>query len=47
VFDDKHGANETTYNALLVLGEAIDKKTANDIKNKVREDDGRYKYAEW
>lgn len=47
VFDDEHGANETTFNALSILGNAIDKKIAKEITDKVTKEDDRYKYAEW
>lgn len=44
VFDDEHGANQTTYNALMILGAAINKKAAEEINNKVIQEEGRYKY---
>jgi hypothetical protein len=44
VFDDPLGANETTYNVLMILGEAIDKTTAKEIARKVEYRDGRYRY---
>lgn len=47
IFDDEHGANETTFNALSILGDAIDKKMAKEIKAKVKKEDDRYKYEEW
>ena len=46
VFEDEHGANQTTYNALMILGAAIDKEATDAINQKVTEEDGRYKYLE-
>ena len=46
VFDDEHGANQTTYNALMILGAAIDKEVTADINSKITETDGRYRYEE-
>ncbi|NDC55265.1 MAG: hypothetical protein EBZ69_00260 [Alphaproteobacteria bacterium] len=46
VFEDEHGANQTTYNALMILGASIDKDVADSVNKKLREEDGRYKYEE-
>lgn len=46
VFDDEYGANETTYNALMILGEAIDRKAAKEIAQKISKADERYRYLE-
>jgi hypothetical protein len=46
VFEDEHGANKTAYNALMILGAAIDKDATNEINQKIEERDGRYKYLE-
>lgn len=44
IFDDEYGANQTAYSALMILGDAIDKKTRADIDAKIIVEDGRYKY---
>lgn len=46
VFEDEHGANKTTYNALMILGASIDKDVTDAINNKLTEEDGRYRYTE-
>ena len=46
VFEDEHGANQTTYNALMILGAAIDKDVADSINRKLVKEDDRYKYDE-
>lgn len=46
VFEDEHGANQTAYNALMILGAAIDKDVTSAINEKVTKEEGRYKYLE-
>jgi len=46
LFDDDCGVNETAYSALMILGDAIDKKTRKQIDDKIVNDGGRYKYLE-
>jgi len=46
VFEDEHGANQTTYNALMILGAAIDKDVTDAVNKKLTEEDGRYRYTE-
>jgi hypothetical protein len=46
VFDDEYGANKTTYNALMILGAAIDQETTKDINSRIEERDKRFRYAE-
>lgn len=45
-FEDEHGANQTLYNALMILGAAIHKETAKEINKKITQEEGRYKYAD-
>lgn len=46
VFEDEAGANKTTYNALMILGAAIDQETTKDINSRIEERDGRFRYGE-
>ena len=44
VFDDVAGTNQTAYNALMILGDLVDKDAAADVKKKISEKNGRYRY---
>lgn len=44
VFDDIAGTNQTAYNALMILGDLVDKEAAADVKKKISEKNGRYRY---
>lgn len=44
LLEDKYGINGTAYNTLLILGAAIDKNLAADIKKKSGERRNRYRY---
>jgi hypothetical protein len=44
VFDDIAGTNQTAYNALMILGNLVDKEAAADVKKKISEKNGRYRY---
>ena len=46
VFNDVCGANETTYNAILVLLDLIDDKTAAQIRGQIEKRGERYKYKD-
>lgn len=44
VFDDIAGTNQTAYNALMILGDLVDKDAAAAVKKKISEKNGRYRY---